>query len=751
MIGEDAVIQDLRAPIRSFRVFALEQAIAGGDSPRLHSELQKRLSEEDDEECRLLLKHAVELVEKRCRSNPVPIEVVSLETASGILAGGDTTRKLLLLAEISPETARSLSSRAPRWLHEERHPAVASRLIQVFSPFWPPEELSFLMNLVSSNMVSVRSACLEALIQRDPNLLLNVLPDFLVSPDPRMRALAVKGLGKIDPQEAVLHLEGMLFHEAPGMKLAGLQNCLLMPFALVKSLLLKVFAAEEDAALLKRVGLVLRINADPEIPYRLWEIAEDSGREKAQLSREILQGALKTVQQTHENEEAFRLYRDRLQQWINRRLGVRFAQEVVSAFSQDRGGAPEIPAILQDRRRLARPEIQRALEEALDWPISADVVRKISLLLQETGSSLPGNDSVTSEPSTKAFVELGIEDQCRRISGCPEEEKTAIQPILTEIFRNPSSPPELLAVSLKAATRFGLPEFLEISRPWMDSEVEALAANAVDYQGSLNPDALLPHLGRFLKSNKPRVKAAALRLIKRVDPAQALSTLGALLKQSRPEERQVALNCLIFFDFAVIRNLLTDFLLGEPGEDVVKGCLCLFLGNPDPENLYSLYCLEKKLPGLQGSLARETRLKCQTILAKFERLPPTFGLKELEDRWETEVTRRRNPPKYAFKGESGGACASFSPEKRKAVQQAVGFLLILLVLSALFHGIRGRCFPETPGKEVKLGGDSNAAESRRAALLKSLKSNPGIALHSGPGKPWEIVAPEGGAGGEDFR
>ncbi len=65
MIYERLCIQDLAAPDRGVRLFALEEAIRHGRSEEMLRALQARQAQEDDGECRVLLGHAVLAVQTR--------------------------------------------------------------------------------------------------------------------------------------------------------------------------------------------------------------------------------------------------------------------------------------------------------------------------------------------------------------------------------------------------------------------------------------------------------------------------------------------------------------------------------------------------------------------------------------------------------------------------------------------------------------------------------------------------------------
>ncbi|MDD2999607.1 MAG: hypothetical protein PHV05_11150, partial [Candidatus Riflebacteria bacterium] len=65
----EVIFTELRAPIKAFRIFAIEKAIKSGGSSALLEELKKCRISEDDPECVMLLDHAINSVEERFLQN----------------------------------------------------------------------------------------------------------------------------------------------------------------------------------------------------------------------------------------------------------------------------------------------------------------------------------------------------------------------------------------------------------------------------------------------------------------------------------------------------------------------------------------------------------------------------------------------------------------------------------------------------------------------------------------------------------
>jgi len=87
-----------------------------------------------------------------------------------------------------------------------------------------------------------------------------------------------------------------------------------------------------------------------------------------------------------------------------------------------------------------------------------------------------------------------------------------------------------------------------------------------------------------------------------------------MLAGGNPQKHSQALACLIHFEFSLVRDLLFRFLLTAHEEPLFETGLCLFRTNPEPENLFLLYRLEKSLPEQFSKQLRAIRLEQENLL-----------------------------------------------------------------------------------------------------------------------------------------
>ena len=233
MLIEDTTIQDLTAADRMFRLFAIENILRDGDSETLLSAVTERIDQEQDPECLMLLRHAKSALQERLGLGESPA-ASAVEWADRFSKATVEGRLKLLWGLPAAWTQEIARGPALRWFQAETDAAVIALLIRHCGRFWPPEAVAEVRSRMSGTPVNVQAACLEFLIQFAPDSLEESLPAFLSSRDPKIRALGIRALARIDEEEAVAHLDGLLAGTDVRGKMAGLQQALHLPFALVK-------------------------------------------------------------------------------------------------------------------------------------------------------------------------------------------------------------------------------------------------------------------------------------------------------------------------------------------------------------------------------------------------------------------------------------------------------------------------------------------------------------------------------------
>lgn len=263
----------------------------------------------------------------------------------------------------------------------------------------------------------------------------------------------------------------------------------------------------------------------------------------------------------------------------------------------------------------------------------------------------PNSSLSRSNETTANILELPETDRIVRLSTMEQGSETDAAADILQIFSLPNPPDRLLRSAFRTATRLRLTGFADSAGGYLNRKDPGLIAAILEYLGWANFDQALPLLGKYLKHENPRIRSATVKILKREDPQQAISGVLHMLRSGTLQDRQAAFNCLIWFEFSLIREKLVGLLGEKPLPEMVRNVLYLFEANPDPENLYFLYVLARKLPESFHAEIGKTRFRCEETLRKYGRLVPADAENREADfasRFELETRhQQRVPPKYA--------------------------------------------------------------------------------------------------------
>ncbi len=721
------LINDLKAPIKSFRIFALEEAIKSGASREVLEVLEQLKIEEDDGECQVLINYAIAAVTERLAGKEEK-PVKKIKEQQEFLDQwniADESARMKLLSSLPSRLPAAIRTIGPDLLAREKSSIVAARIVRTFCRYWPEEKFMLITSLLNSNSLSLRLASLRTIVHMKPELILEDLPGLLRSEDPQIKALAIRALAKIDKEEALKHLQALLLSASLSDRLAGIQNCPFLPFEMVKPVLLKYFAVENHPELLIRAGWILEMNPDVQVPFKLYEIAERSPSKKAELVKQILNDAVKLLEKSGILGNQFGLYTKKLQTWVNKRRTLRFVKRVVARLS-----AESIPAELDEliRSNLKQPLVCEAFNEALTWPTSETVKSRISAYLkgasqveQPTGPVVKqidpeGEEASTSGKEQKAkikeandqlqthkklsLIKLADSEKIKILAGLTRQQANELLSEISSLVADKNKNSELRVAALHGLTRLKMKGLEKIAEKLVNASDILLATAALEYMGEIDPEAIFPYIGKCLKVPDVRMKSAALGILKNFDFNQAVSSLNAMLNSTDPGQQRMALECMDQFDFALIRDQLTEFLEKSDNETLVEAGLCQFAANPADENAYSLYKIEKAHSGKISGQARKLREKCNVSLQDSQikvadKAAESNSESVLNEKYQQEQNRKKQSrPAYAYRETSAEQTGSFS-DNIKAVgvtlkefasaRSSYIVLAILIVLGVGFY------------------------------------------------------------------
>ncbi len=678
MNEQQNLIADLKAPIKSFRIFALEEVIRTGASQEVLAVLEEIRLTEDDGECSMLISHAISSVKSRLsgsQASPGPV-ISHKEEFLAAWNGAEEQERLKILSDLPARLPKELKELGPELITGEKSSVIVARIIRVFCRSWPEEKFALIVSYLNSKSLSLQLASLRTIVHMRPELLINDLPQLLNSKDPQIKALAIRGLAKIDKEEALNHLQALLLSSDQSDRMAGIQNCPFLPFEMVKPVLLKYFAAENDPELLVRAGWIFEMNPDIQVPFKLFEIVERSPARKAELAKKILNECVRLLDKSGVLGGQFAAYTKKLQAWVSKRNALRFVRQAAGMLD-----AEKIDAELDLRLRngLKQPVVVEAFKEALEWPISETVKSRIKAYVKSVAAAEQSNTekdaaaatdispapavgagkspSAGSDSLLSAFSEADDQKKISILTGLDQPSAVTLLKEIQKLVAAKDASGEVKIAAFHCLGSLRARGLEDSAVKLISHQNASLATAAVEYLGEVDPDAVFPYLGQCLKVADVRMKSAALGILKNFDFNQALSSLNAMLRSPDSEQQMMAIQCMEHFDFALIREHLTDYLCRCGHENLAEAGLCYFAANPASENVYSLYKIEKAHSGHIAAQARQLRESCRAVSDQDAALaaPPgkeSAGDSEeaLKERWQAEQQKRKaRKPAYAYR------------------------------------------------------------------------------------------------------
>lgn len=677
------LINDLKAPIKSFRIFALEEIIRSGASSEILAALNEAGKYEDDAECQMLISHAIAAVSARMEGAPKdsgPLRIKEAEEFLSVWKSEEENARMRILSDLPARLPKGLQLLGPVLIELENSPVIAAKIIRVFCRTWPEEKFGQIVECLSSQSLSLKLAALRTIVHMNPELLINDLPVLLNSKDPQIKALAIRGLVKIDREEALKHLQALLLSPELSDRLAAIQNCPFFPFEMVKPVLLKYFAAENNADLLIRAGWILEMNPDVQVPFKLFEIAERSPVKKSQLVRTILNDAVKLLEKSGILGDQFAAFTVKLQAWVNKKNALRFTKQVAAKLNSEII-EPELDRTI--RNGLKQKLLQEAFQEALGWPVSETVKSRLQAYLKSCApvADLSKAESAVSAAEAAVKVEQKhkavVETKKQRLleqtqdflfeyfAGLDQDSASKNLEEIKAVIGCKETAGALKIAAFHAFTRLKVRGLEALAIENFKSSDTGIATATVEYLGEVDPESIFPFIGQCLKIPDVRMKSAALGILKNFDFNQAVSSLNAMLRSRDPEQQRMALECMDQFDFALIRDQLTDFLCQCSSESLVEAGLCHFAANSSPENAYSLYKIEKAHAGDVAAQIARMREKCreEDALEGHVQGSDVQPEEDLKARYQQEQERKKSKkPAYAYREEA-------QPEKVTSAQQ----------------------------------------------------------------------------------
>jgi hypothetical protein len=689
------IIQELTSPLKTFRIFAIEKAIRVGKSAEILAALKEARQSETDGECQMLLEHAISSIEER------------LGHSHNQAPSYENEKVLDSFSMLQPAQQLNFIKKAPnRWFAADKqhtrlkkaikgikNQLVFAELLRKCMNFWPKELFNILEKSLFASSLALQLASLETIIQRTPQTLQKHFSRLILGKDPLIRALAIRGLAKTYPESAAEFLEDCLRQGDKYSKIAALRVCSVMPFELIKNSLLELVFSETDNRILNIASPIIIANPDKETPFRLCEqIVRTSGKRHDFLN-DLLRKVCEVIK-IAEICEDFRQFIASVKKHLNHNKARYFILNCASLYAE------------ADPSR--QQQLQKIFKEKCEEPVFAAVVKELNKTSPELLKDLlieESNSQTSPETPSPARPQKDLLEQLNEYSTSDQE---VPKQLIEQAFADGES--ELVSAAFRACKTSKLADRAKAA---IKSDKEEIVAAAFEYLARFDEESFFLLVRNYINTESILIRTVLLRNLCQMSSQMARDLLSSMLNDSSEKVREKALASIIHFEFASIREILTQYLKREKQQQYVESCLSFYIANPMLESVYDLEKLrqEKRF----SKLFKETQTALIDLIAELKIANPEEIHEFLQEKKSAQPGKTANEKakkeEQLKKLKSKVAWQSFS-EKVSSVGSAfaslkIGFAFILVAGIILFYITQGTNEPietRTAQKTVPVAG-----------------------------------------------
>ena len=575
------LILELQAPIKTFRIFAIEKAIKSGSSVRLLDELVKCRKLESDPECSMLLEHAVASVSGRLRKDDGA--AASRVTLADFVRLSATDQLLVIKKTGTAQLKRDASAEnIKKLLFMSTHAVVKAEIVKKCGSFWPTDFVSYLEDNLFSDSSTLQLACLEAIILKAPDLFRKHFEKLVTSRDPLIRAITVRGLAKKYPRSAAAFLADSLRRGDYYSRLAALRAISVMHFAPHRASLMELLSHEQDERLLKIAAAIVLANPDREVPFRICDIVVKSNdRKKADFLLELQKNCCSMIRMAELCPD-FPLYMQTLKEYRQRAQAVLFVENCLSVYeSSQEATRHELVQLLREKG--LAPEVMTAIKSALAKEPQNELLKRVLA-------------SVAVKAEAHDVRADGADQLLKKLVRIRSEKDPGALETISSALSDKKSDSAIIAAALRAAVAAGDKSWSNRAVSMLRRDSEDLQAAALEYLAAHDNDSFMLQVRIFIKSPSLIVRTALLRSLCCRHPDDARELFQSMLADKDHKVREKAVGSLIHFEFSSVREMLTACLEREKDESLLRAGVAFYLANPMVESVYDLRLLEQNRP-----------------------------------------------------------------------------------------------------------------------------------------------------------
>lgn len=433
------------------------------------------------------------------------------------------------------------------------------------------EDSPALLELTRHPDPTVITASLAALEKLDPGNLQGIIIPLLDSPQNVVKAQAIQAFYRWNRAEALKHLVKLLFSENEADVVLALHHASFFPYPEIEPHLIRLLTQVKNPSILMRISQLLKNNAHPDLPFRLFWINRTLDGQHQSLVKGILLGIVRALADKKLIEGSVQDYLNDLKERIKQEeLKLLKATCKITADESEEAILPPIDEFETPPARESKPASSPAVKsEGETAPVKIPAPPKDPEVEFENYASLPEQEKIQllARANAKFFENY--------------------KPKLSELLATAQG--KELAAVINLFGKFGKEADSERIKKLVKSDNADVICSCIKALSSLDAEFLCLYLPQFMQEKNGKIRMTATRVFVGIDRERIKSLLTSMIGSANVKQRTLAVATSMLVDFNIVRQPLLDALAKETSVEIIEKIGLVLAANPDRELLGSVF------------------------------------------------------------------------------------------------------------------------------------------------------------------
>lgn len=422
---------------------------------------------------------------------------------------------------------------------------------------------------------TVITAALVALEKIAPDNIQSLIEPLLSSPSSVIKAQAIQAFYRSNPSLALSHLLKMLFADDEKEIILALHHATFFPYAELESYLIRLLTQTSSPAILMRISKILKSNAHPELPFRIFWVNRLLEGQHQNLVKGILLGVVHSLAEKKLIDCSVQDYLAKLKTQI-KEAEMKLLKDTCSVTDED--------------------ELEDTDEETSQQKASLPALEELES--PKTGDQPVNKTTPTARPVKDPEADFDSYDQLteqQRIQLLNRINATSFKNLLPQLLSlyNNVQGKELAAI-INLFGKFGDQELTERVKKHIKSDNQDVICACIKALTKLDSDYLCLYLPQFMQHKNGKIRMTATRNFVTIDRDSIKSLLSGLIASSNVRQRTLGVSTSLLVDFNIVRHPLIEALAKENSTELIEKIGMVLSSNPDRELLKQSYSMVMK-------------------------------------------------------------------------------------------------------------------------------------------------------------